>query len=190
MCKPYGMTFQLLDNFEYFLVIFVLVRYFGLGTNLSLAAQSVDEWSVWEETIFIFWIGQFSEESKSIFFGDLISQVGQDVFKLSQHHGSILVFVVQFAQFDVVMVVATHFWGLHGSLDHFDDFIEAGVLLFFFFLLAICHADLLGNVEAQGVHDITKIEQVELALAMPIVNVADFLNSISISHFDGFLEAV
>jgi len=90
------------------------------------------------------------------------------------------------------MVVARHFRCFQGSIDHGDDFVEAGEFLGFFFLLAIGHADLLGNVEAQGVHDITKIEQVELALAMPIVNVADFLNSykFSINFNENYLNFV
>jgi len=155
--------------------------------NLSLAAQSVNEWDVWEETIFIFGVGQFSEEGKSVFLGDFISQVGQNVFELSQHHGSVLVFVVQFAQLDVVMVVAMVIGGLQGCLDQSDNFVEGTVFLFFFFLLTILHADLLGDVESQGVHDVTKVEQVEAALAMPIVDLTDFLNSVSVSHFDGFL---
>ena len=108
-----------------------------------------------------------------------LTQVGQDVFKLSQHHGSILVFVVQFAQFNVVMVVAVVFGGLQGSIDHGDNFVEAGEFLALFFLLAIGHADLLGDVESQGIHDVTKVEQVELSLAMPIVNFADLLDIVS-----------
>ena len=108
-----------------------------------------------------------------------LTQVGQDVFKLSQHHGSILIFVVQFAQFNVVMVVAVVFGGLQGSVDHGDNFVEAGEFLLLFFLLAIGHADLLGDVESQGIHDVTKVEQVELSLAMPIVNFADLLDIVS-----------
>merc|ERR1712080_645514 len=130
------------------------MRLFWFSTKLSLSAQSVDEWSVWEETIFIFWVSQFGEEGKSIFFWDLISQVGQ---------------------VNVVMVVAMVFGGLQGSVDHGDDVVEAGEFLLLFFLLAISHADLLGDVESKGIHDVTKVEQVELSLAMPIVNFADLL---------------
>ena len=108
-----------------------------------------------------------------------LTQVGQDVFELSQHHGSVFVFVVQFAQFNVVMVVAMVFGGLQGSVDHGDDIVEAGEFLLLFFLLAISHADLLGDVESKGIHDVTKVEQVELSLAMPIVNFADLLDIVS-----------
>merc|ERR1712156_1396732 len=95
-------------------------------------------------------------------------------------------FVVQFAQFNVVMVVAMVFGGLQGSVDHGDDIVEAGEFLLLFFLLAVSHADLLGDVESKGIHDVTKVEQVESSLAMPIVNFADFLDIVSRSHFDGF----
>ena len=84
------------------------------------------------------------------------------------------------------MVVAVVFGGLQGSVDHGDNFVEASEFLALFFLLAIGHADLLGDVESQGIHDVAKVEQVELSLAMPIVDVTDFLNSISISLKDIF----
>ena len=73
--EPFGMTFCWFDNFDWFLfLIFLFVmRLIWLVTKLCLAAQSVEEWSVWEETIFIFWVSQFGEEGKSIFFWDLIS---------------------------------------------------------------------------------------------------------------------
>jgi hypothetical protein len=37
--------------------------------------------------------------------------------------------------------------------------------------------DLLGGVHAQGVHDIAEEEHVEFTLAIPIVDVADLLDS-------------
>ena len=37
-------------------------------------------------------------------------------------------------------------------------------------------AHLLGGVHAQGVHDISEEEQVDLAFAIPVVDVADVLN--------------
>ena len=36
---------------------------------------------------------------------------------------------------------------------------------------------LLGGVVAHGVHDVAKVEQVKLALAIPVVDVTDLLNS-------------
>ena len=106
-----------------------------------------------------------------------LTQVGQDVFELSQHHGSVFVFVVQFAQFNVVMVVAMIIWGLQGCIDHGNNIIEAGEFLVFFFLLSVSHADFLGDVESQGINDVPEVEQVDLALTVPIVDVADFLDS-------------
>ena len=37
-------------------------------------------------------------------------------------------------------------------------------------------SDLLGDVQAQSVHDVSEEEQVDLALAVPVVDVADVLN--------------
>ena len=36
--------------------------------------------------------------------------------------------------------------------------------------------DLLGDVQAQSVHDVSEEEQVDLAFAIPVVDVADVLN--------------
>ena len=36
--------------------------------------------------------------------------------------------------------------------------------------------DLLGDVQAKSVHDVSEEEQVNLALAIPVVDVADVLN--------------
>ena len=117
---------------------------------------------------------RYISSSMEIFF---LTQVGQDVFELSQHHGSVFVFVVQFAQFNVVMVVAMIIWGLQGCIDHGNNIIEAGEFLVFFFLLSVGHADFLGDVESQGINDVPEVEQVDLALTVPIVDVADFLDS-------------
>ena len=44
-------------------------------------------------------------------------------------------------------------------------------------LLAKAHADLLGDVHAKGVDDVTEEVHVEDALAIPVVDVADLLDS-------------
>ena len=39
-----------------------------------------------------------------------------------------------------------------------------------------CESDLLGDVQAESVHDVSEEEQVDLAFAIPVVDVADVLN--------------
>ena len=46
-----------------------------------------------------------------------ITQVGKDVLELGQHHGSVLVLVVQLAQLDVVVVVTLLVGGGLGLVD-------------------------------------------------------------------------
>ena len=112
---------------------------------------------------------------------NIITQVGEDVLELSQHHGAVLVLVVQLAELNVVVVVARALWGLQGLVDELGDVVEAGELLVALLLLSKTHADLLGDVEAQGVDNVSKEEHIELAFAIPVVDLADLLNSISIS---------
>merc|ERR1719362_2022879 len=71
-----------------------------------LAAQFVQERSVGEETIFILGISQSFQKLGAVFLGDFITHKSQEGLELSQHHGSVLIFVVQFAQLNVVVVVS------------------------------------------------------------------------------------
>merc|ERR1712079_561730 len=75
-----------------------------------LSAQFVKEGSVGEETILILRISQRFQKLSAIFLGDLVTHERQEGLKLSQHHGSIFIFVVQFAQLNKVMIVSSVFW--------------------------------------------------------------------------------
>ena len=79
------------------------------------------------------------------------------------------------------MVGSGALWGGDGLVDQGDDLVEGAELLLLLLLLAKTHADLLGHVVAGGVDHVHQVEQVELAFAVPVVDVADLLNSISIS---------
>merc|ERR1719206_756853 len=50
--------------------------------------------------------------------------------------------------------------------------------------LAETDTNLLGGVHAKGIHDISQEEQVELTLAIPVVDVTDLFNSLGINHLD------
>ena len=67
--------------------------------------------------------------------------------------------------------------GLLSLKDQFDDIIEGQELLALLLLLAQAHADLLGDVVAKSVDDVSEEVHVQDTLAIPIVDVADFLNS-------------
>merc|ERR1711981_521252 len=92
-------------------------------------------------------------------------------------------FVVQLQQLHVVGVGSLAVGGLQGLLNLGDDIVELGELLALLVGLAQADAHLLGGVVAHGVHDVAKEEQVKLALAIPVVDVTDLLNSISVNHF-------
>jgi len=151
---------------------------------LCLAGEPVQEGLVGEHAVLVLGVSQLGQESHGVFLGDLISQVGEDVLELSQHHGSVLVLVVELAELDVVVVGSGALWGGDGLVDQGDDLVEGAELLLLLLLLAKTHADLLGHVVAGGVDDVHQVEHVELAFAVPVVDVADLLNSISISHFE------
>ena len=68
------------------------------------------------------------------FVPDLVTQVGEDVLKLGQHHGAVLVLVVELAEFDVVVVVALTVGSLLGLVNKFDNIVEGKELLALFLL--------------------------------------------------------
>jgi len=151
---------------------------------LCLAGEPVQEGLVGEHAVLILRVSQLSQKGHGVLLGDLISQVGQDVLELSQHHGSVLVLVVKLAQLNVVVVGSGALWGLDGGVDESNDIIEGDELLALLLLLAKADADLLGHVEAGGVDNVHQVEHVQLTFAIPVVDVADLLNSVSISHFE------
>merc|ERR1711956_19175 len=129
-----------------------------------------------------------SSRSFGVFLGDFISQVGQKVLELSQHHGAIFILVIQFAELNVVMVITRVLWFLDSFLNKFDYLVELGVFLFVVVHLSKLDADLLGDVETKGIEDVHEVVHVQFTFAIPIIDVADLFNRISINrHFDFFM---
>merc|ERR1711997_788239 len=122
-----------------------------LVIKLCFAAQFVQEWNVWDETIIVFWGSQFGK-----------------------HLGSILVLVVQLAQLNVVMVVARVVGFSGGQLHFFNDFTEFGEFLASIISLTMLDASLLGDIHTNGIENIHEVVHVKFAFAIPIVDVADF----------------
>lgn len=149
-----------------------------------LADQSVDEGSVREHTILIFWVAKLGEQFQHLILGDFITKIGKDVLQFSEHHGAIAIFVVQFAQVNVVLVGATAVGGILGFLDLGNDIGKLGELLAFFISHAKTNANLLGCVKTTSVDDIPKEEHVEFTFAIPIVDVANLKDGSLVDHFD------
>jgi len=151
---------------------------------LGLAGQSVQEGHVGEQTILVLGIAKLSEQFLDIVLGHLVTEVAEDVVKLSEHHGAVAVFVVELEELQVVSVGSLGVRGGNGGLDLLDDIVVLGELLALLVSLSLGDASLLGNVQAQSVHDVSEEEQVNLAFAIPVVDVADVLNLSLINHFE------
>ena len=109
-----------------------------------------------------------------------LTHESQEGFKLSAHHGSILILVVQLAQFDVIMVV-TGVFGLLGSLVHkSNNFVKSAELFAGVISLAVLDANFLDNVHAHSIEDVHEIVHVNFASAIPIIDVANPQNFFSI----------
>merc|ERR1712154_479659 len=144
-----------------------------------LAAQFVQEGSVGEETVFILTAGQFIQKLGTIFLGNFITHKRQESLKFSQHHGSIFIFVVQFAQLNVVVVVTSVFWLLDSLLDKGDNLIKLAEFLLNIVSLSVFDSGFLGKVHAKSIEDVHEVVHVKFALAMPIVDIADPSNFIT-----------
>merc|ERR1719402_135272 len=123
---------------------------------LGLAAQSVNEWHVGEESVLILGVAKLSKQLLDIFLGDFISKIGKDVLKLSKHHGSVAVFVVQLKKLDVVVVGSGGVRGALGGIDLLNNFIKLGKLFALLISLSKTNAHLLCGVHAKGIHNVTK----------------------------------
>jgi len=108
--------------------------------------QSVHEGGIGEETIIILRVTQLSEQLQDFFLGDFITKIGKDVFELSEHHGSVSIFVVELAQIKVILVDSAAVRGILGSLDLLDDISKLGKLLALLIGLAEGDTHLLGGV--------------------------------------------
>merc|ERR1711936_1462189 len=115
----------------------------------------------------------------------LVLEVGDDgVVELSQHHGAVGVFVVQLEELEVVGVASLGVGGGDDGLNLLDDIVVLGELLALLVSLTLGDTGLLGDVQAESVHDVSEEEQVDLAFAIPVVDVADVLNLSLVNHFE------
>lgn len=65
------------------------------GICLFLCGQSLEEGLVGEEAVLVLGVGELLENSLGVLLGDLIGQVGDEILELGQHHGTVLVLVVE-----------------------------------------------------------------------------------------------
>merc|ERR1739844_880769 len=156
--------------------------------KLCFSAQFIQEVFVGDETILIFLGCQFIKHLEAILFGDLISKIAQDIFKLSHHHGTIIIFVVQFAQLHVVMVVSRVFWLLDSLVHKADDLIELAEFLVDIIGLTELDSNFLGDVHAKSIEDIHEVVHIKYTFAIPVIDFTDFSSSSSINHDELFID--
>merc|ERR1712107_215206 len=155
-----------------------------IWVHLSLASQSINEAHVGEHAILILRIAKFSKKLLDILLGDLITKIAEDVVKLSKHHGAVAVFVVELEELNIVVVGSLGVRGGNSGLDLLDNIIVLGELLALLISLSLSKTGLLGDVQAEGVADVSKEEEIDLTFAVPVVDVADVFNLSLIKHLE------
>ena len=61
----------------------------------DIQSSPVQEAHVGEETVLILGVAELSKELLDILLGDLVSEIAEDVVKLSQHHGAVAARIIQ-----------------------------------------------------------------------------------------------
>jgi len=156
---------------------------------LGLSGQSVQEGHVGEQTILVLGVTQLSEQVLHIGLGHLVTEVAEDVVQLSEHHGAVAVFVVELEELKVVGVGSLGVGGGNGGLALLDNVVVLGELLALLVGLSLGDTGLLGDVQAKSVHDVSEEEEIDLAFAIPVVDVADVLDLCFINHFENRIFA-
>ena len=77
-----------------------------------------------DETVIVFSIAAFFNQDINLLSLQLLSEGEKDMFQFTQHHGSVLHFVIQLQAFNKVLVGA----GVLGLLDLAVDWEELGIL--------------------------------------------------------------
>merc|ERR1712215_344257 len=150
--------------------------------QLCLASQSVYKWHVGEESVLILRVTQLSKQFLDIFLWNLITKISKDVFQLSKHHGSIVVFVIELEKLHIVCVGSGGVGSVSCSLYFLDNIIKLGKLLPLLISLTKTYTDLLGGVHSKSIHHISKEEQVYFTFAIPVIYVTDVFNFLGINH--------
>merc|ERR1712212_31258 len=151
---------------------------------LGLASQPVEEGHVGEQTILILGVTELSEQLLDIVLGNLVTEIAEDVVELRQHHGAVAVLVVELEELQVVVVGALGVGGGNSGLDLLHHIVVLGELLSLLVSLTLGDTGLLGDVQAKSVHHVSEEEEVNLAFAIPVVDVADVLDLCFINHFE------
>ena len=110
------------------------------------------------------------------------TQESQETFQLGQHHGTIFIFVVQFAQFKVVMVGSLVIGLLDGFLHQSDNFIKLAIFFLVIVSLTVLDTNFLDDIQAQCVKDVHEIVHVKRTFAMPVIDLTDPYNFFSILY--------
>ena len=104
----------------------------------------------------------------------------QESFQLGHHHGTIFIFIVQFAQFKIIIVGSLVIGLLDGFLHQSDNFVKLAIFFLVIIGLTVLDANFLDDIQAQCVKDVHEIVHVKRTFAMPVIDLTDPYNFISI----------
>jgi len=149
--------------------------------NRLLGAQFLEEGVVWDETIFILLWCELSKGDPDLFLLHGLSQGGKDVLKLSEHHGAILLFVIEFHTFNEVFITSLALLLLDGLVHGHEvtDLHHSLTLLLWWLELG---DRFLRWVQVNGTEEVSDVEGIDFTLAIEIEDVESELDFFCFSH--------
>jgi len=158
-----------------------LVKILPIFVHLGMrtGTHPSEERFIWDETIIILGVAALLDEDVDLLPLQLLSQGEEDVLQLTQHHGSVLLFVVQLQTLNEVLEGP----GVLGLLHLRVDGVE---LLKFDELLSLLLGPtefvnhLEGGVEVKTSKTVPKVEHVHAGFALEVIDIKGKLSSFNI----------
>jgi len=145
--------------------------------GMRSGAHSSQEWFIRDETIIILWIAALLDEDVDLLSLQLLSEGEEDVLQLPQHHGSVLLFVVQLQTLNKVLEGPGVLGLLHLGVDWVELFKLDELLP-----LLLCPTKFInhleGRVEVETPEAVSQVEHIHARLTLEVIDVKGELSSL------------
>jgi hypothetical protein len=143
------------------------------------STDSSQEGFIGDEAVIILRVTALLDQDVNLLTLKLLTKGEQDVLKLAQHHGAILHFVVQLETLNEVLKATSVLGLLHVAVDG-EELFESHELLSLLGGATESLDHLQGGVQVQTSETVTKVEQVDPALALEVIDVESELGALKI----------
>merc|ERR1719154_951060 len=159
--------------------IFLFRAQTNLNHLLFSSTHSLQEGNEGHETIGILRFTELIHDGLGIWLGKLLTKSGQDFEQLISNHGVVIIFVIQFKDFNKV-VESSLFLGVLAGLVHGVNFLPGEHLLSLFSLSSNLIDGLEGWVQVAGTDEVTSIEGINGTISLHVIDIKGKFNCINL----------